>query len=267
MVERNYAKPGEVMYHTGLTKELLEGARYALVPGDPGRVEGLAKALDPQARFLAYHREFHSWLARVQGAPVLVMSTGMGGPCITFTVEELARLGVTTFLRVGTTGSLREDLDLGDVVISKAAVRLDGASKAYAPIEYPAVPDLDVTLALRQAAEELAVPYKLGVTVTTDSFWPGQERYDSFGGYVVRRLQGSLREWQALGCSNYEMEAATLFTLTSVLGLRAGAICGVVAKRTDSESVAPRGISELAERRFQQVPRRAVELLLAQDSR
>ena len=128
MVERNYAKPGEVMYHTGLTKELLEGARYALVPGDPGRVEGLAKALDPQARFLAYHREFHSWLARVQGAPVLVMSTGMGGPCITFAVEELARLGVRTFIRVGTTGSLREDLNLGDVVISKAAVRMDGST-------------------------------------------------------------------------------------------------------------------------------------------
>ena len=117
--------------------------------------------------------------------------------------------------------------------------------------------------ALRQAAEELQVPFKLGVTVTTDSFWPGQERYDSFGGYVVRRLQGSLKEWQTLGCSNYEMEAATLFTLTSVLGLRAGAICGVVAKRTDSESVAPPDVYRTAEKRFQVVARRALELLLA----
>ena len=263
MMQKHYAKPGEVMYHTGLTKEMLEGAEYALVPGDPGRVEGLAKALDPAAEFVTSHREFTSWLARLNGQPVLVMSTGMGGPCITFAVEELARLGVRTFNRVGTTGSLREDLNLGDVVISKAAVRMDGASRAYAPIAYPAVPDLDVTLALRQAAEELQVPFKLGVTVTTDSFWPGQERYDSFGGYVVRRLQGSLKEWQTLGCSNYEMEAATLFTLTSVLGLRAGAICGVVAKRTDSESVAPPDVYRAAEKRFQVVARRALELLLA----
>ena len=244
-------------------RDAAEGAEYALVPGDPGRVEGLAKALDPAAEFVTSHREFTSWLARLNGQPVLVMSTGMGGPCITFAVEELARLGVRTFIRVGTTGSLREDLNLGDVVISKAAVRMDGASRAYAPIAYPAVPDLDVTLALRQAAEELQVPFKLGVTVTTDSFWPGQERYDSFGGYVVRRLQGSLKEWQTLGCSNYEMEAATLFTLTRVLGLRAGAICGVVAKRTDSESVAPPDVYRAAEKRFQVVARRALELLLA----
>lgn len=262
---KNYAKPGEVMYHVGLSKEMLQGARYALVPGDPGRVEGLAKALDPDAVYVASHREFTSWLARVDGEPVLVMSSGMGGPCITFVVEELGRLGVTTFIRVGTTGSLKEDLNLGDVVISKAAVRLDGASKAYAPAEYPAVADLDVTLALREAARELKVPFGLGITVTTDSFWPGQERYDSFSGYVPRHLQGSLKEWQALGCSNFEMEAATLFTLCSVHSLRAGAICGVVAKRTDSEAVAPPETYKVAEKRFQMVAKRALEKLIAAD--
>ena len=177
-------------------------------------------------------------------------------------MEELARLGVTTFIRVGTTGSLREDINLGEVVISKAAVRLDGASRAYAPLSYPATADLDVTLALRQAARELEVPHALGVTVTTDSFWPGQERYDSFGGYVVRQLQGTLKEWQALGCANYEMETATLFTLCSVLGLRAGAICGVVAKRTAGEAVAPPDVYKTAEKRFQSVAKRALEILL-----
>jgi len=261
----NYAKPGEMMYHTGLTPEMIEGARYALVPGDPGRVEGLAKALDPDAFFVASHREYTTWMTHVMGRPVLVMSTGMGGPCVTFAVEELGRLGVTTFLRVGTTGSLREDLNLGDVVISRAAVRLDGASRAYAPIEYPAAADLDVTIALRQAARELGVPHKVGITVSTDSFWPGQERYDSFQGYVVRRLQGSLKEWQSIGCSNYEMEAATLFTLTNVFGLRSGAICGVIAKRTDGEAVAPKDIYRQAEERFQKVAKRAIEILLEQD--
>ena len=191
---KNYAKPGEVMYHVGLSKEMLQGAKYALVPGDPGRVEGLAKAVDPGAVYLASHREFTSWLARVKGEPVLVMSSGMGGPCITFVVEELGRLGVTTFIRVGTTGSLQESLNLGDVVISKAAVRMDGAGRAYAPIEYPAVADLDVTVALR-----------------------------------------------------------------------AGAICGVVAKRTDSEAVAPPEVYRVAEKRFQAVAKRALEKLIEAD--
>ena len=119
------------MYHTGLSAGMIRGAKYALVPGDPGRVEGLAKALDENALFVASHRDYTSWLARVENAPVLVMSTGMGGPCVTFAVEELARLGVETFIRVGTTGSIQEDLHPGDVVINTASVRMDGASRRF----------------------------------------------------------------------------------------------------------------------------------------
>ena len=262
-VVRNYAKPGEVMYHTGLTKEQIGGAKYALLPGDPGRVEALAKAMGP-AKYVGNHRDFTSWLTSVNGQPVLVMSTGMGGPCITFAVEELARLGVTNFIRVGTCGSLQEDLNIGDVVINKAAVREDGASKAYAPIEYPAVADLDITLALRQAAQELKVPFKVGITVSTDSFWPGQERYDGFRNYVPRSLQGSLQEWQALNCTNFEMEAATLFVVSNAFGLRSGCICGVMAKRTNSEALASREAYLLGQERFQRVTKRALEILLAQ---
>lgn len=259
---KNYAKPGEVLYHVGLSVEMLQGAKYALVPGDPGRVEGLAKALDEKAEFLCSHRDFTTWKATVSEEPVLVMSTGMGGPCVTFAVEELARLGVTSFIRVGTTGSIRDDLNLGDVVINKGAVRRDGASRAYAPLAYPAMADIRITLALEEAARELKVPHKTGISVSTDSFWPGQERYDSFSGYVRRNLQGSLAEYRALGCTNFEMENATLFTLTSVLGLSAGSICGVVAKRTDSEAVAPHEVYELAEKRFRQVAKRALEMLI-----
>lgn len=259
----NYAKDGEVMYHTGLTKEMIKGAKYALVPGDPGRVEGLAKALDPNAAFVASHRDFTTWTAEVNGQPILVMSTGMGGPCVTFAVEELARLGVETFIRVGTTGSIQEDLHLGDVVINTASVRMDGASRAYAPIEFPAAADMDTVLALREAAKESGIPFKTGISISTDSFWPGQERYDSFGGYVLKRLQGSLEDFRHLGCTNYEMENATLFTLCAVLGLKAASICGVVAKRTDSESVAPHEIYEKAEKRFQKVVKRALEKMIA----
>lgn len=123
--------------------------------------------------------------------------------------------------------------------------------------------DPDTVLALREAAEESGVPFKTGISISTDSFWPGQERYDSFGGYVLKRLQGSLEDFRHIGCTNYEMENATLFTLCSVLGLKAASICGVVAKRTDSESVAPHDIYEKAEQRFQDVVKRALEKMIA----
>ena len=258
----HYAEKTEVMYHTGLSGEMIDGARYALVPGDPGRVEGLAKALDEGASFVESHRDFTTWKAKVSGEMVLVMSTGMGGPCVTFAVEELARLGVKTFIRVGTTGSIQEDLNLGELVINKGAVRQDGASKAYAPAEYPAMADMRVTLALEEAARSLHVPFKTGISVSTDSFWPGQERYDSFSSYVRRSLQGSLEEYRHLGCTNFEMENATLFTLCSVMGLSAGSVCGVVAKRIDSEAVAPHEVYEEAEKRFRQVAKRALTMLI-----
>lgn len=259
---RNYANPTEIMYHIGLSAEMIRGAKYALVPGDPGRVEGLAKALDEKALFLACHRDYTTWLAYVANTPILVTSTGMGGPCVTFAVEELARLGVETFIRVGTTGSIQEDLNPGEIVINTAAVRMEGASQAYAPIEFPAVADMDTTLALRKAAQESGIPFKTGISISTDSFWPGQERYDSFGGYVLRRLQGSLEDFKHIGCTNYEMENATLFTLCSVLGLKAGSVCGVVAKRTEGEAVLPHCIYEIAEKRFRQIVKKALEILI-----
>jgi len=258
----NYAKSGEVMYHCGLTDEMIERAKYVLLPGDPGRVEGLAKNLDVNARFVCMHREYCTWLAHICGKPVAVMSSGMGGPAVSFAVEELARLGVKNFIRVGTTGSLQEKLNLGDIIINNAAVRLEGASKAYAPPEFPAVADLDLTLALRKAAQELGVPHMVGIGVSTDSFWPGQERYDSFMGHVPCHLRGSLKQWQELGCTNYEMEAATLFTLASAFGLRAAALCAVVAKRTDSEAVAPPEIYRRGEKAFQAITKLALTQLL-----
>lgn len=260
-----YAAEGEVMYHTGLSKDMLGGAAYALLPGDPGRVEGLARALSPDAKFLGSHRDFTSWLAPMENGTVIIMSTGMGGPCVTFAVEELARLGVTTFIRVGTTGSIQETIHPGDVIVNYGAVRMDGASLAYAPPQYPAIADFDVTGALLDGAARMSIPVHRGISISTDSFWPGQERYDSFSGYVLRRLQGSLAEFRRLGCTNYEMENATLFTLASVMGLRAGSVCGVVAKRTESEAVAPPETYRRAEARFQIIAREGLSLLMKKD--
>ena len=258
----HYANDMDVMYHTGLTKTMTEGATYAILPGDPARVPVLAMALDENAHPLTANRDYTSWLAHVNEAPVLVMSTGMGGPCVTFAVEELARMGVATFIRVGTTGSIEENLSLGDLVINRASVRMDGASKAYAPAEYPAAADMRVTLALEQAAKLLKIPHKVGVSVSTDSFWPGQERYDSFAGYVRKAYQGSLADYRAMGCTNFEMENATLFTLASLFGLSAGSVCGVVAKRTDSEAIAEREVYKLAEKRFCETVKLALSMLM-----
>lgn len=235
---KNYAAVDEVMYHVGFVAAALKGAKWALLPGDPGRVEILAKSLGP-AEFIASHREYTSWLTQVDEVPVLVCSTGMGGPSVAICLEELARMGITGVIRIGTTGTIQEYVQLGDVIINKAAVRLDGTSQHYAPVQFPAVADFEVTAALQQGARVKGVASHTGISVSSDTFWPGQERYDSFTGYVPRAFQGTLREWQQLGALNYEMETSTLFVVAQCLGLRAGAVCGVIVKRTESERVAP----------------------------
>ena len=118
-------------------------------------------------------------------------------------------------------------------------MRLDGTSHHYAPGSFPAVASFTVTGALIEAAKSCGAPYHVGIAVSSDTFWPGQERYDSFTGYVPKRFRGSCAEWQQLGAVNYEMEAATLFVVAQSFGLAAACVCGVVAKRTDSELVAP----------------------------
>lgn len=251
------AGKNEVLYHIGISASVIEGAQYALLPGDPGRVEPLARALGA-AKFIGCHREYTSWLADLEGTPILVCSTGMGGPSVSIGMEELARIGIKNFIRVGTTGSIQENIELGDVVINKAAVRLDGASRHYAPIAFPAVASFKLTNALVEVAQTANIPYHVGISVSTDTFWPGQERYDSFSGYVPKAFQGSRLEWQALGATNYEMEAATLFIVAQTMGLSAASICGVVAKRTENEQVAPPEVYKLASERFSTIVRQAL---------
>jgi uridine phosphorylase len=239
-----------MLYHLKLQKEMVEGARCALLPGDPERVEKIARLYDPKARHLATHREFTSWLGYPAGAsqatgasqaddgrsasgsrPVLTVSTGIGGPSTAIVIEELAMLGVDTFIRIGTTGAIQKNIQLQDVIITTASVRLDGTSTHYAPIEYPAAAHYEIVQALITAARSLDIPYHAGITASSDSFYPGQERYDSFSGCVLKKFQGSLMEWQRLGVLNYEMESSALFTVCSALGLRAGCVCGVVVNR------------------------------------
>ena len=165
----------------------------------------------------------------------MACSTGIGGPSTSIATEELAQLGVRTFLRVGTTGAIQDDIAVGDVVITTGAVRLDGASQHFAPLEYPAVAHFDCVAALVEAADELGITPHVGVTASSDTFYPGQERYDTVSGYVNRRFAGSRAEWQALNVLNYEMEGATLFTMCAANGWRAGMVSGVLVNRNQQE--------------------------------
>lgn len=222
------------VFHLGLTAGDLQGSTIAILPGDPGRVEKIAAFLDsPQP--LAAEREFTSAIGYLDDQPIIVCSTGIGGPSTSIAVEELAQLGVRTFLRVGTTGAIQPGIKPGDTIVTTGAVRLDGASQHFAPLEYPAVANYECTTALVEAARSLGSDPRVGITASSDTFYPGQERYDTQAGRVVRRFQGSLDEWRSLGVLNYEMESATLFTMCSANGWRAGCVAGVLVNRNDEE--------------------------------
>lgn len=226
------------VFHLDLTRAQLRGAELAIVPGDPARVPKLAALLDrPEA--LASTREFTSWLGFAGNSPeapaIVVCSTGIGGPSTSIAVEELAQLGVRTFLRVGTTGAIQEHIAVADVIVTTAAVRLDGASQHFAPLAYPAVADFTCTQALVEAARATGHTAHVGITASSDTFYPGQERYDTVSGFVPAHLRGSTDEWRALHVLNYEMESATLFTMCAANGWRAGMVAGVLVNRTVQE--------------------------------
>jgi uridine phosphorylase len=225
----------KTMYFTGLNKEMLQGAKYAVLPGDPKRAKILGEYLDNNSEFLCANRQHASYIADISGEKVVVVSTGMGSPAISIAAEELAKLGVKYFIRLGTSGAIQDNIELGDIVISRAAVKLDGASSQYAPREYPAVASFGLTQSFIEGAKKNNIPYHIGITASSDTFWPGQERYDNFSGYLLRQFKGSIKEWHALNVSNFEMEASALFTLCSVFNLDAACFCGIIAKRGESE--------------------------------
>ena len=221
------------VYHLDLDRRMLRGAKVALLPGDPARVDSIASLLVSlyagSSSRLASKREFTTSLVEIsRGKNVAVTSTGIGGPSASIAIEELARLGVETFVRVGTAGSIQAHIRTGDAVITTGAVRLDGASTHYAPIEYPAVADYSVVEALIKGAVKAGVRWHAGITASSDTFYQGEERKDSFRKYTIRRLKGSTLEWKSLHVLNYEMESSALLTITASMGLKGGCVTGVV---------------------------------------
>lgn len=221
----------ERQYHIACGKNDLRG--YLLVPGDPDRVVKIAKTWD-SGKEVACKREFRSWTGVYQGVPVSALSSGIGPACMSIVVNEAARVGVKTFVRVGSTGAIQPRIACGDLIISSAAVRLDCTSNFYVMPEYPAAASYEVTMALIEAAETLGISnYHVGVTATTADFYAGQGRPVQSSRMKGGDLLETLRE---AGVLNFEMEAATLFTLASLKGLRAGAVCAVYANRCTDES-------------------------------
>jgi len=208
-------------------------AKSVLLPGNPERVEKIV-AEWKEYDIVGDHREYRTATGEHMGTPISVTSTGIGSPSAAIAVEELARVGADTLLRVGSCGSIVPEAAVGDLVITTSAVRQEGTSKEYVREDYPASSDHRVVSALVAAAEELGYDYHLGVTCSTDSFYAGQSR-PGFAGFEARDSEEKIEELREAGVVNFEMEAASILTLASIYGLRAGAVCTVYANRETGE--------------------------------
>ena len=200
------------------------GAKYAILPGDPERVKTIAGFLDnPKA--LAVNREYTSYEGFIDGEKVIVMSTGMGGPSASIGVEELYQIGVHTFVRLGSCGAMQLPIMGGDIVIPTGAIRQEGTTREYVYPEFPAVSNLDVTVALRNAAKKVGVKHSVGIIQSKDSFY-GQQDPDRMP--VGEELKLKYNSWIKAGALASEMECAAVFVVAQILGARAGAVLHVL---------------------------------------
>ena len=192
--------------------------RYVFLPGDPGRCEAIAAHFDNPVH-IGMNREYNIYTGTLLGEKVSVCSTGIGGPSAAIAMEELANIGADTFIRIGTCGGIDLDVLPGDVVVSTGAVRYEHTSMEYAPIEYPAVPDFDVTAALKAASEDLGYRTHTGVVQCKDSFYGQHAPERSPVSYEL------LQKWEAmkrLGVKASEMESAALFVVAAARNVRCG---------------------------------------------
>ncbi len=197
---------------------------YCILPGDPGRCGAIAQYLDGGTH-LRTNREYEIWNGTLLGERVSVVSTGIGGPSAAIAMEELANLGAHTFVRVGTCGGIALPVRSGDVVVATGAVRMEGTSREYAPLEWPAVPDFQVTCALVQGAQKLGKTWHAGVVQCKDSFY-GQHSPGRMP--VSWELEQKWEAWKRLGVLASEMESAALFAVAATRGVRCGSVFHVI---------------------------------------
>lgn len=221
----------EMQYHIEL--EPGDVADSVLLPGNPERLDKITPLWDEHEE-IAFHREYRTATGRYDGTPISVTSTGIGSPSAAIALEELARVGADTFIRVGSCGAIQPEMAVGDLVITRGAVRQEGTSKEYIREDYPAVADEEVVSALIAAAERLDHDYHVGLTMSADSFYAGQGR-EGFDGFEAAGSEELIEELKQANVLNIEMETAAICTLANVYGLRAGAVCAVFANRTTGE--------------------------------
>lgn len=219
-----YSKHGE-QYHIGLNEG--DVGEYVILPGDPKRCEKIASYFE-DAKLIADRREFTTYTGYLNGTKVSVTSTGIGGSSASIALEELVNVGAKTFIRVGTCGGMDINVKGGDIVIATGAIRMEGTSKEYAPIEFPAVANLDVTNSLVQAAKKLGYEYHTGVVQCKDSFY-GQHTPERMP--VNYELVNKWEAWKKMGCLASEMESAALFIVGSFLRVKTGSVFLTVANQ------------------------------------
>ena len=229
----DYTEGSGKQYHTGVGPG--DVGKYVILPGDPKRCEKIAKHFDNPVK-IADSREFVTYTGTIDGVKVSVTSTGIGGPSASIALAELAQCGADTFIRVGTCGGMQLDVEGGYTVIASGAVRMEGTSKEFAPIEYPAVPDVTVMNALIQAAENMKTPYHVGVVECKDSFF-GQHEPEIMP--VSYELQNKWEAWLRMGCLASEMESAALFIAGSFFKVRVGSCFLVVANQERAKKGLP----------------------------
>lgn len=221
----DYTEGSGKEYHIGVGKG--EVGKYVILPGDPKRCEKIAAYFD-DAHLVADSREFVTYTGTLDGVKVSVTSTGIGGPSASIAMEELVHCGADTFIRVGTCGGMQLDVKGGDLVIATGAIRMEGTSKEYAPIEFPAVANFDVVSSLKQAATNLDMRHHVGVVECKDSFYGQHEPEKKPVGY---ELLNKWDAWLGLNTLASEMESAALFVVGSHLRVRVGSCFLVVANQ------------------------------------
>ena len=229
----DYTEGSGKQYHTQVGPG--DVGRYVFLPGDPKRCEKIAKHFD-NPHFVADSREYVTWTGELLGEKVSVTSTGIGGPSAAIAIEELVRCGADTFIRIGTCGGMQKDVEGGDVVVATGAVRMEGTSREYAPIEYPAVADFTVTSALVEAAGTLGLRFHTGVVQCKDSFF-GQHEPEKMP--VSYELESKWQAWLRMGCLASEMESAALFVAAGYLGVRTGTCLLAVANQERAKAGLP----------------------------
>lgn len=220
----------EKQYHVQLGPG--DVGRYVILPGDPGRVPYIASFFD-HSKLVAQNREYTTYTGDIDGIKLSAVSTGIGCPSAAICIEELAKIGADTFIRVGTAGSLQRKVGLGHLVVSTASVRDEGTTRQYVPLEFPSVADLDVTLALREAAAKLGFPHHVGISHCKDAFFSEGGEGLPLEHFNHQRWQA----WQKAGVLSTSMESAALFVISSIRGLRCGEVVAIVGLTHDDAPI------------------------------